>query len=139
MIKSDQSSPGKLAKFSAGKISLCAGMIALSCVLVFLFVPNAWLDGFLKNQITRALRGAYPAYSIQIAEMHYNSLKNRLECDSIRIMKNDSTVSFTVSRLSVSGFDRTNLFLGRSFTLDELKSSQADIEDILVTFNQSEY
>jgi hypothetical protein len=137
MTKHIASSIGKLVRLSPGKITVCASILLLACALVFL--PAVYLDGFLKGRITRALVEAYPAYTIQIARMHYNILENRLDCDSVVLMKIDSTFSCSVHRFSVSGIGRIQLLWGGGVAPDNLVSSRVSAEDIVLTFPESQY
>src|ERR1041385_995881 len=112
MIKHIASLLTQLMRLSPAKITVYAGMILFAGVLVFFFMPDTYLDGFLKDRIARALQDAYPAYSVEIAELHYRILVNRLECDSVTLIKVDSTFSCNVARLSVSGIGRIQLLWG---------------------------
>jgi hypothetical protein len=114
--------------------ALWAGVIALACLAIFLFLPDAYLDGFLKGRITRALEEAYPAYSIEIAGLHYTILENKLECDSLALMKIDSTFLCRLSKFSVSGIGRMQLLWGGGVKPDNLVSSDAEAEDIVLAF-----
>ncbi len=121
------------------KITVYTGMIVLACLLAFFFLPDAYLDKFLKGRITGALEDAYPAYSIQIAGLHYSIIENRLECDSVRLMRVDSTFSCSIVRFSVSGVGRIQLLWGGGVAPDNLVSSDASAENIVLTFPLSGY
>ena len=139
MIKHIISSLRQLVKKSPGKITIYASVIVLACALVFFFLPNVYLDRFLKGRITRALDEAYPAYSIHISGLHYRILENHLECDSVALMKIDSTVSCSVARFSVSGIGRIQLLWGGGVSPDNLVSSDASAENVVLTFPRSQY
>jgi hypothetical protein len=125
----------RVAKY--GALTLAA--IVLVCVSVFLFLPDAYLDGFLKRRITRALEEAYPAYSIQIAGLHYRIFENKLECDSLELIRIDSTFLCSVGRFSVSGIGRIQLLWGGGVAPDNLVSSDASAADIVLTFPLTQY
>ena len=76
-------SPGKIAL----RASLAVGIILLLSALIFVFLPQIYLNGLLKSRIIDAFQKAYPEYSLKIAGVNYNILKNRLECDSISLTK----------------------------------------------------
>jgi hypothetical protein len=139
MIKHIASSLRQFMRRVPGKITVYAGMVLLVCVLVYFFLPDTYLDGFLKGRITRALEEAYPAYSIQITGLHYRIMENRLECDSVTLMKVDSTFSCSVARFSVSGIGRSQLLWGGGVAPDNLVSSDLGAEDIVLTFPRSQY
>ena len=77
--------PANRSKLSPRKIAAFAGLavaaVILFSVLVFLFFPVTYINGYLKNQIIKAFTRAYPAYSMRIAGVHYNIWKNRIGCD----------------------------------------------------------
>jgi len=139
MNKQNTSSPKHVARLSPGKIAAYASMLLLACALALSFLPNTYLDGFLKDRITRAVGEAYPAYSIQIAGLHYTIWKNRLECDSVALVKNDSSVSCSIVKLSVQGIGRIQLLWGGGVNPDNLVSSVMGAEDIVLTFPRSQY
>ena len=87
-------SPRKVAAYAG----LAAGVVVLVCVLVFLFFPDTYINGYLKNQIIKAFTRAYPAYSIRIAGVHYNIWKNRIGCDLIALTSMDSTFSCSIAK-----------------------------------------
>jgi hypothetical protein len=118
---------------------LALGALVLGCVSIFLFLPYVWLNGFLEGRITRAFEEAYPAYSIHIAGLHYRIWENRLECDSIRIMKIDSTVSCSVTMFSMSGIDRMRLLKEKGVASEVLASSHGDAQGFMLTFVKSQY
>src|SRR5271166_6390272 len=121
------------------KITVYAGMIVLACLLAFFFLPDAYLDRFLNGRITRALENAYPAYSIQITGLHYNIIENRLECDSVGLMRVDSTFSCSLAKFSVRGIGRIQLLWVGGVAPDNLVSSYASAENIVLTFPVSGY
>jgi hypothetical protein len=65
-------SPRKVAAYAG----LVVGAVVLICVLVFLFFPDIYINGYLKTQIIKAFTRAYPAYSIRIGSVHYNIWEN---------------------------------------------------------------
>jgi hypothetical protein len=107
--------------------------------MVFFVMPHGYLDGFLKDRIIKALGDAYPEYSIRIAGLQYRIMENRLECDSIDLTKIDSTFSCSIARFSVTGIDRMQLLWGGGVAPDNLVSSRAWAEDILLTFHRTQY
>ena len=121
------------------KITVYTGMIVLACLLAFFFLPDAYLDNFLKGRITGALEVAYPAYSVHIAGLHYKIYENRLECDSVTLVRIDSTFMCNVARFSVSGIGRIQLLWGGGVAPDNLVSSSVNAENIVLTFPTSGY
>ncbi|HEY6191414.1 MAG TPA: hypothetical protein VI215_03715 [Bacteroidota bacterium] len=127
----------------ARKVAWYAGIavagVALVCMSIFLFVPDAYLDGFVARRIIRAFDEAYPDYTLAIGKLHYSLLNNRLECDSVLIGKRDSTISCSVGRFFVAGITRRQLLWGGGVAPDNLVSSTAGVERILMIFPMSGY
>lgn len=126
---------GKVAKYA----SLIIGVAILISSLIFIFFPDPFINTFLKDRITKAFTESYPAYSIQLGNMHYNVWKNRLVCDSITLKTSDSTLTCSVASFSVSGIDRMKLLLQRNFTPNTLTSSVIDVQKIALNFHKSQY
>jgi hypothetical protein len=129
----------KGGKISYLKIARHASIAVFVCVLVVLLFPDAFINKFIKGRITQAFEEAYPRYSMRIAGVHYRIWENRLECDSVKIMKTDSTLSCSVTKLSVSGIGRMAILSGGGVASDKLASSHAEAKDIVLTFMQSQY
>src|ERR1017187_8015873 len=76
-------------KFSGRRIlgiaSLAIGVVVLACVVVFLSFPDAFVQRFVEERVTRRLAAAYPGYSIRISGMHFNIVENRLACDTVML------------------------------------------------------
>lgn len=119
--------------------SLIIGAVILICVLIFIFFPDPFINTFLKDRITKAFREAYPTYSIQLGDMHYNVWKNRLVCDSITLKSSDSTFTCSMASFSISGISRMKFFLQSDFTPNIFTSSVIDAQKIILNFHQSQY
>jgi hypothetical protein len=129
----------KGGKISYVKIAGHASIAVLVCVMLALLFPDAFINKFIKGRITQAFEKAYPAYSMRIADVHYRIRENRLECDSVRIMKTDSTFACRITRLTVSGVNRMQFLWGGGVAADKLESSHAEAQDIVLTFMKSQY
>src|SRR5512135_5016 len=101
----------QLMKLTPLKVTAAACVMLLVGALAFM-LSHYYLDGLLKGRITKAFAEAYPAYSMRIARLHYSVLTNRLECDSVAVLKSDSTIISGMDRLSVSGIGRIQLLWG---------------------------
>ena len=86
-----------------GVASLAFGVVVLLCVVVFLSFPDAFVQRFVEERITRGLAASYPGYSIRIGGMHFDVVENRLACDTVMLSRNDSTFSCSIATLSVRG------------------------------------
>ncbi|MCK9209349.1 MAG: hypothetical protein M0P61_00800 [Ignavibacteriaceae bacterium] len=115
--------------------SFIIGAIILIFVLIFIFFSGPFIDTFLKDRITKAFTNAYPAYSIQLGDMHYNVWKNRLRCDSVILKTSKFTCS--VASFSVSGIGAMKILQQRNFTPNSLSSSVIDAQKIELNFHPS--
>ncbi len=127
-------SPGKIAL----RTTLAAGIALLLVVLIFIFVPQIYLDGLLKSRIIEAFSKAYPEYSLKIAGVNFNILKNRLECDSISLTKIDATFSCRTGAFSVDGIDWIKLYREKKISPSVIANAALDAEDIVISSEQSQ-
>lgn len=128
-------SPRKVVKY----ISFVIGAFILILVLIFIFFPDPFINTFLKDRITKALKESYPAYSIKFSDMHYNFWKNRLGCDSLTLRANDSTITCSAASFSVSGIGWMKILLKKDYTSNILNSSVIDAQKIEINFHKSQY
>lgn len=135
--------PANRSKLSLRKVAAYAGLavgaIVLVCVLVLLFFPDTYINGYFKNQIVKAFTRAYPAYSIRIAGVHYNIWKNRIGCDGITLTSNDSTFSCSIGKFSVSGIAWVQILWRGDIASKDLNGTVADAREIVLNFRQSQY
>lgn len=117
-------------------LSWAAGTIVLVSLLVLLFFPDVYLNGFLKTQIIKAFANAYPAYSLRIARVHCYIVKNRIECEGMALKSLDSTFSCSVGAFSVSGIAWLPFIRHKDKAFDGLT---ADVRKIALTFRRSQY
>lgn len=115
--------------------SFIIGAVILIFVLLFIFFSGPFIDTFLKNRITKAFTNAYPAYSIQLGNMHYNIWKNRLRCDSVKLKTDKFTCN--IASFSVSGIGAMKILGQGNFTPNSLKASTIDAQKIVLNFHQS--
>jgi len=128
-------SPRKIAAYA----SLAVGALVLLCVLAFLFFPDTYINGYLKNQIIKAFTKAYPAYSIRIAGVHYNIWKNRIGCDVIALTSADSAFSCSIAKFSVSGIGWVQILWRGGIASKDLNGSVAEAREIVLAFRQPQY
>lgn len=135
--------PANRSKLSPRKVAAYAGLafgaVVLVCVLVFLFFPDTYINGYLKNQIIKAFTRAYPAYSIRIEGVYYNICRNRIECDLIALTSIDSTFSCSIAKFSVSGIRWVQILSQGDIASKDLIGSVAEAREIVLTFRQSQY
>ncbi len=127
-------SPGKIALHA----SFAAGIIILLVVLIFLFFPQTYLNGFLKNHIMDSFAKAYPEYSIKINDVNFDILKNHLEFNSILLSKADSSFSCKIKMISLDRIDWIKLLLKKKFQPNIIDNAVLDAEGIVINFKQSQ-
>ena len=130
-------------KFSGRRIlviaSLAFGVVVLACVVVYLSFPDAFVQRFVEERVTRRLAAAYPGYSIRISGMHFDVLENRLACDTVMLRKNDSSLSCSVASLSVSGIHWLALLRGGSSDPGNFAGTVLEAGRIDMAFRPSGY
>jgi hypothetical protein len=124
----------KIAKYS----SFIIGSIILLCLLTFIFFPDLFINALLKDRITKAFTETYPAYSLQLGDMHYSAWKNRLGCDSIKLKSNNSPFSSSIASISVGGIGWMKILWQREFTINDLSSSVIDAQKLVLNFQKSQ-
>lgn len=127
-------SPGKIALHA----SFAAGIIMLLVVLIFLFFPQIYLNGFIKNHIIDSFAKAYPEYSIKINDVNFDILKNHLECNSILLTKTDSSISCKIKTISLNRIGWIKLLLKKEFQYNSIDNASLDAEGIVINFKQSQ-
>jgi hypothetical protein len=111
------------------------GSVIIVFVLIFTFLPDLFINGFLKDRITKAYHTAYPTDSLHLGTMHYNVWKNRLECDSIFLKKSDFTCR--VASFSLSGIGLIKILRQSDFTPNTLANSEINALNIVLDFRKS--
>jgi hypothetical protein len=92
--------------------SLAFGGVILVCAFLFLAVPNPLLQGFVENRLTEEIGASLPEYSMRLSGFRIDVLKNRIACDAVTLIRNDSSFSCRVDSLSVRGIDWLALLRG---------------------------
>lgn len=124
----------KIAKY----LGFVFGTIILICLLIFILFTNPLINKFLKDPITNAFSEAYPEYSLKLGEMHYDIWKNRLECDSITLIRNDSTFSSSAVSFSVSGINWIKILWQKGISPNNLSRLVIDAQNIILSFHKSQ-
>lgn len=127
-------SPRKIAKHAG----IVIGTVLLVCVLTLAFFPDPFLNLFLKERITKAIKEAYPEYSIRFGKMHYNVWMNRLGCDSLSLKTSDSTFACSIASFSISGINWLKILRQSNFTSNTLASSVIDANKIVLNFRHAQ-
>ncbi len=125
----------KAAFYASGAL----GAIILVCALVFLFFPDTFVNGYLKNKIIKAFTKAYPAYSIRIAGIHYNIWENRIGSDGLTLTSIDSAFSCSIGSFSVRGVAWLQFLRHGNSASKVLNGSVADARELILTFRRLQY
>jgi hypothetical protein len=115
--------------------SIVIGSVIIVFVLIFIFFPDPFINGFLKGRITKAFTTAYPTDSLYLGDMHYNVWKNRLECDSITLKTSDFTCR--AATFSLSGIGLIKILRQSDFTPNTLANSEINALNIVFDFRKS--
>jgi len=119
-------------------LGIVIGGAVLFFVLIFIFFPDPFINTLLKDRITKAFKEEYPAYSLQLGDIHYNVWNNRLGCDSIILKTNDSTFTCSIGSFSVSGIGWVKILLQSDFNPNAFTSTVIDAQKIVLNFHQSQ-
>lgn len=130
-------------KLSSKKIALYTsftiGSISFLCILIFLFFPQTYLNGFLKNRIIDAFAKAYPECSLKIANVNFSILKSHIECDSISLTKLDSSFTCSISVFALDGIGWIKLLREKNISPNSIAETAIDVEGITLNFKQLQY
>lgn len=139
-IKNTSFNWGKLSLRKIAKyVGIIIGAVLLICVLIFIFFSDSLINTLFKDRVTKSFKDAYPAYSLQIGDMHYSVWKNRLRCDSLSLKTSDSTFTCSVASFSVSGIGWMKILLQNDFTSNILSSSVIDAQKVVIHFHKPQY
>jgi hypothetical protein len=108
-------------------------------ITAFLFSSDFFTNGYVKNRIVKAFTKACPAYSLQLAGVHYNILRNRVGFDRIAINSNDSAFSCIIGKLSVVGISWLSILRHEDIASKGVTGSVADAREITLNFRQARY
>jgi hypothetical protein len=112
------------------------GPILILCFLIITFLPDPFINTFLKERITKAITEAYSFDSIHLGRMHYNFWKNKIGCDSITLKTSDYTIS--ASSFSVTGIGFMKIIRQSNFTFTTLANSELNAQNMELYLPQSQ-
>jgi hypothetical protein len=118
---------------------LAFGGLVLLCVVLFLTVPNPLLRGLVENRLTKEIGASLPEYSMRLDGFRIDVLKNRIACDAVTLIRNDSSFSCRVDSLSVRGIHWLALLGGSGIDSRSLGGSFIEAGDIDVEIQSSGY
>jgi hypothetical protein len=125
-----------LRKLSA-YVGLSLGAIALAvAVLIFLF-GNAILDSYGRRRAERAFAKAHPGSALQIGELDYSVVANRLVAHSVTLSTTHATLK--VDRISLTGVRWVRLLWGSAALADVLAKAGLEATNLDVKFPRAHY
>ncbi len=127
-------SPRKFVK----TVSIIVGAVFLVSILILVLFPDPFINTIVKSKITNAFKEAYPEYSMQLGDMHYNVWSNRLGCDSILLKSIDSTLTCSIGSFSVGGIGWIKILFQSDFNPNGFTSTEIDAQKIVLNFHPSQ-
>jgi hypothetical protein len=127
-------SPRKFVK----TVSIIVGAVFLVSILILVLFPDPFINTIVKSKITNAFKEAYPEYSMQLGDMHYNVWSNRLGCDSILLKSIDSTLTCSIGSFSVGGIGWIKILFQSDFNPNGFTSTEIDAQKIVLNFHTSQ-
>ena len=125
----------KVAKYGG----VAAGSLVLVCLLAQLILSDTLANRYVKPRIAKAFAAAYPAYSLQLSDMHYSLFTNRFGFDSVAVNSGDRAFSSHVGTFSVGGISWLHLLWGGSLEPQDFARSAADAHSFVLKLPQSHY
>jgi len=117
-------------------IIFLGGVIIIIATAYFLY-PRA--DEIIKDRILSAFDAAYPAYSLRIGAVHYNFATNRIVCDSVALMKRDSSFLCSIASFKLRGISRKSLFRGDTRAENIFAGVIVDAKEIAIAVPSRQY
>ena len=123
----------------SGFTALAIGGTILVCAFLFLAVPNPLLDGLVQRRLTEEIGGSLPEYSMRLSGFRIDVLKNRIACDAVTLIRNDSSFSCRVDSLSVRGIHWLALLRGSGIDSRSMGGSVIEAGNIDAELHPSGY
>ena len=120
-------------------ISLIVGITFITCVLILVFLPDPFINLFLKKQIINSFTEAYPEHKLKIGDIHYNFWENRLSCDSLILLNTDSSNKFSAASFSIGGIGWLRLFFQGNMNTITLNGTVIDAQNVIFNFHKTQY
>jgi hypothetical protein len=122
-----------------GIAAIAFGVVILLSVVAYLSFPDAFVQRFVEERITRRFAAAYPGYSLRISGMHFDVMENRLACDTVLLSRNDSSFSCRIASLSLSGIHWMGFLRGGSADPGNFAGAILEAGEIDMALQQSGY
>ncbi len=133
MKHSRRLSPGRLWAC----LALCLGVFAVTVPMIFLMFGGAILNGYGKARFERAFAEAHPGCALEIGDMHYALIANRLDAQSATLSA--PNVMLKIGRISLTGVRWARLSRKTAALADVLAQASLEATNLVAEFPQSRY
>ncbi|MCK9279008.1 MAG: hypothetical protein M0P71_00040 [Melioribacteraceae bacterium] len=118
-------------------ISIIISSLIVVIILLTVLFPDSLINSFVKKRIVNSFEEAYPAYKIKFGEIHYNVWTNRLECDSISLITNDSSLTCNVDSVSVDRIGWMKILFNGGYSSSAITNTIIDAQNLVINFPNS--
>jgi hypothetical protein len=126
-----------LRRISLRRDLLVLGAIALAIAVTVLLFGGAILNRYGKEKAERAFAELHPGYSLQIGELDYSVVANRLVAQSVTL--SGTEVVLKVGRVSMTGVGWSRFLRGTAPLEDVLARSRFDATNLDLEFPKARY
>ncbi|MEO8167629.1 MAG: hypothetical protein ABI623_05225, partial [bacterium] len=114
-----------------------SGVVVVSAFLLF---PDYFVNHFAKDKIEKMLAAEYPAYTLNLGNIHYNVWQNKVVFTSLSLSSKDSSFSSTAASAAISDVKWLKI-LNSSDTAyySYLARTKINGDDIVLRFPQWHY
>lgn len=120
-------------------ITVIFGVVAIAAVIVLIVSPNLFVNKYLKNQVEKEFAGAYPEYSLSLADLHINLLNGHIELGDVEINAKDSSFSCHIGSPSARGIGWWQLLWKGVASPGALNGAIAEAHSIHIRLQKSMY
>lgn len=119
-------------------VGVAFGTTILTMVFLFLFCPDVFFNGYIKNKIEKGFSVHNSELHLRIHSLYYHFWDNKVDFDTINITNNNSDLIYQVIGCSISGIRLSHLMNGGP-TVNEISGYNADSKMIYIHNSESKY
>ena len=131
------------SKLSWWKVALIAcfvaGVLAVAGISVFLFLPDTFINNYIRNRIINEFKSSNPGYSIEISELTVNIFKKSIELGTVAITSKDSLISCNIARSYLRGIGFWQIIWKRGLSPEALANSVVEAQEMNLKFHKQQY
>jgi len=120
-------------------VCIGTGLIFITGILVVLFIPETYINNYIKGRIIKEFKSSNPGYLIMITDLNINILKKSIELGTVIIDSHDSAFSCSIDRSSLKGISLWQIIWKGGLTNDALANSVVDAQEIILKFRKQQY